>query len=1082
MKNVEDYYPLSAMQQGMLFHSLSAPGSGMYHEQVSVSLHGELDVAAFSRAWEQVVKRHPALRTSFVAQDLDEPIQVVCREVSLPWDQQDWRGLSPEQQSERFSAYLQTDREQGLNLFDPPVMRFAIFRIADDLHKFLWTYHHSLLDGWSVSLVLKEVYGFYEAFRQGQHLDIEPRRPFRDYIKWLRQLDLSEAEHFWRGKLKGFTAPTPLPVDQIHVKPSDERKDYESLTIKLSAATTGLLQSFVRQHHLTLNTVVQGGWAMLLSRHCGEEDIVFGATVAGRPAALETVETMIGAFINTVPVRVQVSASDLLLPWLKQLQSQFAELRKHDHASLVKVQGWSEVHRGLFETLLVFENFPMSGLVQEQNGSLKISEGAYYTRINYPLTLMVVPDQEMCLRIMYDCKRFDGNAITRLLDHYRALLEGIVADPDRRLCEFPILPEAERRQLLVEWNDTARDYAKDQSIYQLFEGQAQRTPDAVAVVFADNELTYRELNRRSNQLAHYLIKLGVGPDVLVGICAERSIEMVVGLLGILKAGGAYMPLDPGYPKERLAFMLQDAQVAVLLTQAQLLKALPEHRAHVFCLDRDWEVLTSESTENPVSTVNGENLAYVIYTSGSTGQPKGAMNTHKGIYNRLLWMQEAYRLTEADRVLQKTPFSFDVSVWEFFWPLLAGARLVVARPEGHKDSAYLVKLINEQKITTLHFVPSMLQVFLDEPGVENCSFLKRVICSGEALTVALQERFFAKLGAELHNLYGPTEAAVDVTYWPCERESAWATVPIGRPIANTQIYILDPHSQPVPIGVPGELHIGGIGLARGYLNRPELTNEKFIPDPFGNESEARLYKTGDLARYLPDGNIEYLGRIDHQVKLRGFRIELGEIESVLSRHPSVRDTVVLAREDTPGEKCLAAYVVPAQEATPTPSDLRRFLHHKLPEYMVPSVFVSLQSLPLSPNGKVDRKALPPPDANASIVKETFVPPRTLTEKTLAKIWAEVLKVEHIGVHDHFFDIGGHSLLLAQVHRKLRGMFDRELSLVDLFEHPTIAALARHLNRDEARDRCIEDGGDTNAKLQAGISRIAELHRRRQKSAN
>jgi amino acid adenylation domain-containing protein len=505
--------------------------------------------------------------------------------------------------------------------------------------------------------------------------------------------------------------------------------------------------------------------------------------------------------------------------------------------------------------------------------------------------------------------------------------------------------------------------------------------------------------------------------------------------------------------------------------------LPEHQAQLICLDRDRQMLAREKTENPLSAVTGENLAYVIYTSGSTGQPKGAMNTHKGICNRLLWMQEAYRLTEADRVLQKTPFSFDVSVWEFFWPLLAGARLVIARPDGHRDSAYLVNMINEQKITTLHFVPSMLQMFLDDPGMEGCSSLKRVICSGEALTVALQERFFAKLGAALHNLYGPTEAAVDVTYWACQRGSSWPTVPIGRPIANTQIYILDPDLQPVPIGVAGELHIGGIGLARGYLNRPELTNQKFIADPFSKQANARMYKTGDLARYLPDGNIEYLGRIDHQVKIRGFRIELGEIESVLSLHPRVRETVVLAREDTPGEKVLAAYVVPSQESTPSANELRVFLRQKLPEYMVPSAFVYLKSLPVTSNGKVDRAALPPHDPKASLVKESSLAPRTLTEKTLAKVWAEVLKLEQIGVHDHFFDLGGHSLLLAQVYRRLRGRFDREISLVDLFEYPTIAALARHINGNEARDLSIEQDADVT-NLRAGKSRIAELQRRRQ----
>lgn len=1077
MKNVEDYYPLSPMQQGMLFHSLSAPASGMYHEQVSVSLHGQLDASAFSRAWEQVVQRHAALRTSFFWEDLDEPVQVVHRNVPLSWDRHDWRGLSRDEQAERFAAYLQVDRKRPFDLSHPPVMRLTLIRMSEDVHKFLWSYHHALLDGWSVSLVLKEVYGVYEAFCQERYIETAPARPFRDYIKWLKQLDLSETENFWRAKLKGFAAPTPVPGDQLCGSVTDNPNDYDSLISKLPASLTEALQRFVRQHHLTLNTVIQAAWAMLLSRHSGAEDVGFGATVAGRPTTLETAETMVGAFINTVPVRVKASASDLLLPWLKQLQSQFAEVRKHEYASLVSIQGWSEVCRGLFETLVVFENFPTDGLGQETSATLKIGDSAYSTRTNYPLTLMVVPEQEMCFRLMYDCRRIDASSITRLLDHYRTLLEGMIANPDRRLREIPMLTQTERKQLLVEWNDTTRNYLQHECLHELIEAQVRRTPDDVAVVFENTELTYRELNQRANQLAHYLAKLGVGPDVLVGICAERSIEMVIGLLGILKAGGAYVPLDPAYPRERLAFMLHDAQLPVLLTQAETMNRLPEHHAQLICLDRDRQMLAREKTENPLSAVTGENLAYVIYTSGSTGQPKGAMNTHKGICNRLLWMQEAYRLTEADRVLQKTPFSFDVSVWEFFWPLLAGARLVIARPDGHRDSAYLVNMINEQKITTLHFVPSMLQMFLDDPGMEGCSSLKRVICSGEALTVALQERFFAKLGAVLHNLYGPTEAAVDVTYWACQRGSSWPTVPIGRPIANTQIYILDPDLQPVPIGVAGELHIGGIGLARGYLNRPELTNQKFIADPFSKQANARMYKTGDLARYLPDGNIEYLGRIDHQVKIRGFRIELGEIESVLSLHPRVRETVVLAREDTPGEKVLAAYVVPSQESTPSANELRVFLRQKLPEYMVPSAFVYLKSLPVTSNGKVDRAALPPHDPKASLVKESSLAPRTLTEKTLAKVWAEVLKLEQIGVHDHFFDLGGHSLLLAQVYRRLRGRFDREISLVDLFEYPTIAALAQHINGNEARDLSIEQDADVT-NLRAGKSRIAELQRRRQ----
>ena len=464
----------------------------------------------------------------------------------------------------------------------------------------------------------------------------------------------------------------------------------------------------------------------------------------------------------------------------------------------------------------------------------------------------------------------------------------------------------------------------------------------------------------------------------------------------------YVPLDPEYPEDRLSFMLEDAQVPVLLTQQQLLEKLPKHQGQVICLDTDWQSISVSSQNNPAITVQASNLAYVIYTSGSTGKPKGAMNTHLGICNRLLWMQQAYQLTAVDCILQKTPFSFDVSVWEFFWPLLTGARLVLTKPGEHKDSAYLVNLIQEQQVTTLHFVPSMLRAFVEEESVKNCSSLKRVICSGEALPLELQERFFARLDCELHNLYGPTEAAIDVTYWQCFPEGNLRTVPIGRPIANTQIYILDSHLQPVPIGVTGELHIGGVGLARGYLNRPDLTNEKFIPSPFSDGLHSRLYKTGDLARYLSDGNIEYLGRIDNQVKLRGFRIELGEIEVILNQHSDVQTSCIIAREDTPGQKQLVAYVVAHQQVTPTISELRHSLKAKLPEYMIPQVFVMLESLPLTPSGKIDRRALPKPDLHSQ-PKDKFVAPRTPTEEILAQIWAEVLKVEQVGIHDNFLNL-------------------------------------------------------------------------------
>ncbi len=615
--------------------------------------------------------------------------------------------------------------------------------------------------------------------------------------------------------------------------------------------------------------------------------------------------------------------------------------------------------------------------------------------------------------------------------------------PDQAAVALPPLAEEDLRQLLVTFNDTTTDYPRDVCLHQLFEAQAARTPDAVAVVFEDERLTYHELNRRSNQLARRLQACGVGPDALVAICMERSLELVVGVLGILKAGGAYVPLDPTYPAERLAYMLEDAQAPVLVTQRRLVAGLPAHGARLILLDDDDLASAAEPMENPVNGVTPDNLAYMIYTSGSTGKPKGAMNTHRGICNRLLWMQEAYRLTMDDRVLQKTPFSFDVSVWEFFWPLLSGARLVVARPEGHSDSAYLVRLIAAQGVTTLHFVPSMLHAFLEERDLKRCASLTRVICSGEALPVDLHDRFFTRLGAALHNLYGPTEAAVDVTYWACMYQNDERTIPIGRPIANTYIYLLDRQSRLVPFGAPGELHIGGVALARGYANRPDLTAEKFVPNPFADEPGARLYKTGDLARYRPDGAIEYLGRLDHQVKICGIRIELGEIEAALGAHPAVREVVVMAREDTPGDKRLVGYIVADQQSTPSSRILRDFLAERLPAYMRPAAIVPLDALPLTPNGKVDRTALPAPDWARLIERHGFMAPRTSVAELLATVWSPILHIAQIESQDNFFDLGGHSLIATQMISRVRDAFGVDVSMRDLFEHPTLAALANHI---------------------------------------
>lgn len=603
----------------------------------------------------------------------------------------------------------------------------------------------------------------------------------------------------------------------------------------------------------------------------------------------------------------------------------------------------------------------------------------------------------------------------------------------------------ERQQVLVEWNRTAKDYQRDKCVHQLFEEQVERTPDAIAVVFEGLSLTYRELNARANQLGHHLRSLGVGPDVLVGLFVERSLDMVVGLLGILKAGGAYVPLDPDYPADRVAFMIEDATVRVLLTQSYLEARLPPHAAQRVVLDRDWEEISGESQVKPRVEVTSTNLVYMIYTSGSTGRPKGAFNEHRGVCNRLFWMQDEYCLGPEDVVLQKTPFSFDVSVWEFFWPLMAGARLVMVKPGAHKDAAYLVQFIRDQCVTTLHFVPPMLRIFLEEPQVGNCRTLRHVVCSGEALPHELQEKFFSRLDAQLHNLYGPTEAAVDVTHWTCRRDSHLRIVPIGRPVANTQCYILDDQLQPVPVGTPGQLHLGGVQVGRGYHNRPELTAERFIADSFSSEPGARLYKTGDLARHLPDGNIEFLGRIDSQVKIRGHRIELGEIEAVLGGHPELAVCTVVAQSHGDTEKVLAAFVVEREHVALSVASLRIWLREKLPDYMIPSRFFVLPALPLTHNGKVDRKALERMDGAELAPGTDHVPPRTELESKLVEIWQTVLRRERIGIRDNFFHLGGDSLHLIQLALLIEQQWRQSVPVATLRDVPILSQMAAVLDQ-------------------------------------
>ncbi|HLH25147.1 MAG TPA: amino acid adenylation domain-containing protein [Chloroflexota bacterium] len=1047
----------SHTQRGMWVLHRLAPQSTAYNLGLSWRVRSPVDLRALERAFQALAARHAALRTTF-ALESGELVQVVHGYQAIPVARVDGGAWDEDE----LSAQVAAAARQPFDLEHGPLLRVTLFSRADADHVLLIVAHHIALDGQSMQVLVDELGLLYAAETAGERVTLpRPERQYPEYVDWqLAMLESPEGarlQEYWLRQLAGELPRLNLPAD--HPRPPVQRFRGGAQEFAIDAEVTCRLRTLAKANGTTLYAALLAALQVLLYRYTGQEDILVAGITAGRSRA--EFERAIGCFINTVALRADLSGTPTFIQCLSRARETLLGALDHEDypfSLLVqKLQADRDPSRlPLFDVAFQLQRIERYnkaygadapgqldavhnvGGLELEPFTIQVAESQFDLFVNAFET-----DTTIAGKFLYDPDLFEAETIARMVGHFQALLEGVVVDPDRPIGTLPLLSDAERQQLLVEWNATAAPYPRDVCLHDLVEQQVARTPDAVAVAFEGEGVSYRELDARANRLAHYLQRQGVGPDVLVGLCLERSVEMVVALLGVLKAGGAYLPLDPTYPHDRLAFMLDEAAPPVVLTQARLRDRVPASAARVLCLDADWTAIAAEPATAPGGAANPEHLAYVLYTSGSTGKPKGVMVPHQGVVNRLLWMQEQYQLTTADRVLQKTPYTFDVSGWEFFWPLLTGACLVMARPEGHKDPGYLVDLIQREQITTLHFVPPMLEAFLDEPGAPGCHSVRQVFCSGEALPYQLQERFFARLGhAALHNLYGPTEASIDVTYWPCQRRDGRRTVPIGFPVANTQIYILDRQLQPVPIGVPGELHIGGTQLARGYLNRPELTAEKFIPDPFGGPG-ARLYKTGDLARWLPNGAIEYLGRLDHQVKLRGFRIELGEIEAVLAEHPAVRDALVLAREDTPGDKRLVAYLIAADHSAPEPGKLRAFLKERLPDYMVPAAFVVVSAFPLTPNGKVDRQALPAPEATRGERAAPFVAPRSEVERQIAAIWQAVLRVETVGLDDNFFDLGGHSLLATQLVGRLQRLFGVELPVHSIFEAQTVAAQAQRI---------------------------------------
>jgi len=1043
-------FPTSFAQQRLWFIDQLAPGNPFYNVSTALRLTGSLNLTALKQTFNEIVCRHETLRTTFAVTQ-GQPVQAISPTLTIPLPVIDLRN-HPRQERETQARRLATEEAgRPFHLTTGPLLRTMLLQLDEAEYVLLLNLHHIVADGWSIGVLIRELGTLYKAFLENKPSPL-PALPiqYADFAEWQREwLQGVEAnDHsplqtqlaYWQKQLDGISV-LHLPTDRLRPAVPTYRgaKQFLELPHSLSQG----LEALSHQEDVTLFMTLLAAFQTLLYHYTQQEDIVIGSPIANRNHS--EIEGLIGFFVNSLVLRNDLSAN----PTFRELLNRVREvtLSAYAHQDLPFEKLVEELHclrelshHPLFQVVFSLQNTPMELLDLPGLTLSPFEFDSKTAKLDLEFHLWQGLENLNGL-VVYSTDLFDDTTITRMLGHFQTLLESIVADPEQRLSELSILTEAERHQLLVEFNHNQSQIPNPKSqilpfFHQLFEAQVEKTPDAIAVDFEDVQITYSELNIQANQLAHHLQQLGVMPDVLVGICVERSPEMIVGLLGILKAGGAYLPLDPTYPQEHLNFILEDAKVSVLVTQRQLLERLGSPSVSIVCLDNHREAIACQSQENPTCCLTSHNLAYVIYTSGSTGQPKGVLLKHRGLSNLAQAQIQVFNLQASHRILQFASLSFDASIFEIVMALQTGACLNLAKKESLLPGKALLQLLREKAITHVTFPPAVLALL----PTESLPTLQTIICAGESCSDDIVKRWWNS-GRQFFNAYGLTEATVWSTV--AEITSVNQKPLIGRPIANTQIYILDQHLQPLPIGIPGELYIGGDGVGEGYINRPKLTAERFIPNPVSDQERSQLYKTGDLARYLPNGNIEFLGRLDNQVKIRGYRIELPEIETVLSHYQSVQETVVIAKENVSGDKYLVAYIVPNSKPTPTTIQLREFLKEKLPEYMIPTAFIMLDSLPLTSNGKVDRCALKVLDTPSRLIDKAFIAPHTPIESTLAKIWSEVLNIERVSIHDNFFDLGGNSLLAVRLLERIHKQFERDLPLSALFLNPTIESLASSL---------------------------------------
>lgn len=1049
-RNIEAIYPLTPAQEGILFHTLYAPDAPLYFQQYTCTLRGDLDLDQFQQSWQLVIGRHPVLRSLLTWEERSRPLQVVKSRVEPEWRIEDWRDQPAGADTNRLEQYLEADRRRGFNLEAAPLMRFALFRTAADSHHFVWSHHHVVLDGWSLGIVLDEVFDAYESLRGGKQPTLPPSPDYRTFIEWSVRQDFTAAEDYWRRQLGGFTQATLLQIASDKTA-SPWAEHHREVAVRLSKPVTTQLGEFARRSSVTLSTVLRAAWAILLSRYAGSDDVVFGTTFAGRPPELEGSLAMVGLFINTLPVRLRVPSDEPLVEWLRVIHSQQVDSVPFETTPLLDVQRWSDIPIGqpLFQTLLVFENVPTTA---GPDRSLQTTDDRYLQRSNYPLALLVMPREELELVLLHDVDRFDPSLIDRMAGQMTRVLEAMATGSHGSVADLPILPEEEADEILRRWNDTSAEYDSDVTVTRLIDDIIRQRPDAAAVSASGATFSYAELGARADAIARILRAHGVQPNDRVAIALERSAGAIAAILGVLRADGAYVPIDPDTPRSRRDFMIDSTSAGVLIVgpdtpSANRPDSVPELR-----IDRGGVPLDAgqSGADGPAweRSSGPDDLVYVMHTSGSTGRPKGVAIAHRNLMNSVQARAGVYR-EPVDSFLLMPPLFFDSSIAGLFWTLTEGGMLVIPEPGMEQEVHRVAALIRDQSVTHTLMLPSIYELLIEHAPPGSLASLREVIVAGEPCSPSVVRRHFEALPETLlYNEYGPTEATVWSTVEQLGPEygepagSGAARIPIGRPIANTAAFVLDERLRPVPVGVMGELHLAGDGLAVGYLGRPDLTAERFVSVDIDGYGRVRLYRTGDLARFLPDGSLDLLGRTDLQVKIRGQRIELSEVERVLEEHPAVHGAAVVLSAGNGAAEVLVAYA----ESTEEPATLRTFLAERLPETMIPAMIVPLQQLPRGTTGKLDRSALPDPGDTIMPQTEQFVAPTGEAEATLASIWESVLGVEPIGVTDNFFELGGDSILSIRIiARAIEAGLD--FTPRQLFEHPTISELAALAAQDD-----------------------------------